>query len=512
MRKPVALGTGKHLLFDDALTEERRGFRPTMNPAIREPKPVLLPRRPWEAQGISGDSSISVIQEDGLCKLWYTVRFDQPGKANLRELRKRLPASVLAKFDHKTLADFLTRERALLCYATSRDGKIWHKPELGILAYAGSKANNIVDLDRSGGTVFRDPVAAPDERYKVISRGGLRVPHLHATADVPPRNIYQAVHGGYSADGLHWRAYPDPVVPWYTDTTNVCYRDDRLRKYVAFVRWNEGMFYRDGKTFFTEPHGWKYRAIGRTESRNFRRFPPPTKILEPSPRERHPEPTGMDYYNSSAVKYPFAADAYFLFFSSFYHEPDTIDVHLATSRDGIHYTPWREPFLGTGTPGSFDEKRVHMATGMVRAGDELYMYYAGYNSPHGAEAPRRSGAVGRVRLRLDGFVSQDAPWAGGTLTTVPLTFTGDRLHLNMDASAGGSLRVEVLGADRRPVAGWSGREADTLWGNDLAKPVTWGGRCDIASLRGKVVRLRFRGKGVKLYAFQFSDSKRQNSR
>ena len=40
------VGTRKFLLFDDALTLEKKGFELTMNPAMRTDEPVLLPDRP----------------------------------------------------------------------------------------------------------------------------------------------------------------------------------------------------------------------------------------------------------------------------------------------------------------------------------------------------------------------------------------------------------------------------------------------------------------------------------
>lgn len=62
-------------------------------------------------------------------------------------------------------------ERAsYVCYAESADGENWERPELGLVEFAGSKANNIVADRRDYGleSVFRDPVAPPETRYKGI--------------------------------------------------------------------------------------------------------------------------------------------------------------------------------------------------------------------------------------------------------------------------------------------------------------------------------------------------------
>jgi len=506
-REALDVSTRKHLLFDDGLTLEKKGFELTMNPAVRTDEPVLLPDRPWEVGGMAGlggivgDSNMSVLEDGGLYKLWYVIPHPQAEA----ERNLDLSPAEMEGMDAKMLADLRAEARFVLCYATSEDGLHWEKPDLGLFKYEGSANNNMIFAGRLGCTVFKDPTAEPEAKYKMIAGAGPRIPHVHPHHDIPTKNIYHAIYGACSSDGIHWHTYDEPIIPWYTDTTNVCYWDDRIGKYVAFVRWNEDMIYEDGKTISLTGGRFTYRAIGRTESEDFRSFPPPVKIMEPTPEEREPYETGLDYYNTSAVKYPFAADSYFLFSSNFYHEPDTLDVHLATSRDGVHYNRWQNPFVGLGQPDAFDSKCVYMATGMIRKGHELWMYYAGYDHAHGRYYERgpRSGAVGMVRIRLDGFVSQDAGWSGGNLMTVPLNFDGSRLQVNMDANAGGSLKVELLDEAKKPIPGHTKEDADALWGNDVQKTVTWNGQSDVSALRGKTVHLNFIGRGVKLYAFQF---------
>jgi len=497
------VGREKVLLFDDALIEEKSGFRLTMNPAVRAEEPVLVPDRPWEIGGICGDSNLSVVDDDGVYRMWYVVEYIEarPRSAGRKKLRGE------EKLDAKTLADLRGAERKYaLCHAVSSDSIHWEKPAAGVVPYRGGRKNNILFVDRLGCTVFKDPNAPPRERYKMIYGGGPRLPHVHLAEDIPVQEIYHAIYGAASPDGIHWKPYPKPIIPWYTDTTNVAYYDDRIKKYVAFVRSNEGMIYRDGKTVTPDKGSrLRYRAIGRTESKDFRKFPPPVRIMEPTPAERKHYATGVDYYNSAAVKYPFAADSYFMFSSNFYHEPDTLDVHLCTSRDGVNYSRWKEPFLGLGLEGAFDSKSIYMGTGMIRRGDHILMYYAGYDHTHGAHARRGpyAGGIGLARVRLDGFVSQNARPSGGRLLTVPLRFTGRCMSVNMDAAAGGWLRVELLDSRGRAIAGFSAADADPLWCNDTAKTVTWKGRSDLSNLKGQPIRVNFIGKGVAVYGFQF---------
>ena len=171
------------------------------------------------------------------------------------------------------------------------------------------------------------------------------------------------------------------------------------------------MIYKNGQTCLVEPGNWKYRAIGRTESTDFRSFPAPEKIMEPTIEEREPKETGFDYYNTSAIKYPFAENSYFLFISNYYHDSDMLDVHLAFSRDGVSYTSQREPFIRLGLSNAFDSKCIYMATGMICKENDIWMYYAGYDTEHDDDNSH-SVAIGRACIRRDGFVSQDTSWTG----------------------------------------------------------------------------------------------------
>jgi hypothetical protein len=267
------------------------------------------------------------------------------------------------------------------------------------------------------------------------------------------------------------------------------------------VRWNEYLRIENG----VQTGSFDYRAVARSESDDFERFPPPRKILEPD--FKHPDDAdlwGGGLYDSAAVQYGWAADAYFMFIAAYHHTSDTTDIQLATSRDGVRFTRWREPVLRLAPRGAFDSKMLYMGSGILAAGDELNLYYSGYDQPHdqgrAAEFPP---AIGRVRIRRDGFVSQDAGTSEGTLTTLPFTLSGSRLEVNVDASSRGWLKVELLSDAGQPLPGFTRSDADRITGSDVHARVAWAGRDDLSALRGKPVRLRFLGQSVKLYAFQF---------
>jgi hypothetical protein len=113
------------------------------------------------------------------------------------------------------------------------------------------------------------------------------------------------------------------------------------------------------------------------------------------------------------------------------------------------------------------------------------------------------GQLRRYTLRLDGFASLGASLKGGTALTKPLVFEGDRLEVNFSTSAGGSLRVEIQGADGKPVPGFALVDCNMQYGDQLDRIVTWKSGADVSQLADKPVRLKIELKDADLYSFQF---------
>ena len=242
----------------------------------------------------------------------------------------------------------------------------------------------------------------------------------------------------------------------------------------------------------------------------------------PVKRNRHSRQI-MDFHGNCVFKYPGSADAYLALPEVWWHWsanpfpaagrdqekmggfPDTVDVQLATSRDGINWqrAGGRSPFLRLGPPGAADSKMIYAFTQPLPVGNELWLYYGGFRYGISDKVALKRGAYFRARLRLDGFISADAPYEGGELVTVPLRVGGEQLTLNADTSAGGAIRVQIEDENGEPLAGYSAGQADELNGNSVSHFATWEGRPHVGELAGRVVRLRFLMNGCKLYSFQF---------
>lgn len=474
------IGTENQLLFDDTLVEDKLGFTLTLNPPAKAEIAALLPEKPWESRGIHVASVVEI--EDGTYRMYYGA--SEEGGA-----------------------------QSFFCLATSSDGVVWERPNLGLIEYNGSKDNNLILVGESGGTVFLDPNAPAAARFKLIGNdntlcgvtsvncGGARFRYFKDDLETWE---YPAVIGAYSPDGIHWTKYPEPIMPWYTDTLNVAFWDEQISRYVAYVRLNEHL--RIDKTG-KQVGSFDYRTIARAEAEDFAHFPQPTKVVEPDFTLAEDEDLGGGgLYNSAAIKYGGAANSYFIFSSAYHHTSDTLDIRLATSRDGIHFDRWLEPFVRLGTAGQFDSKGIYMAVGMIPANDAIYLYYNGTNARHDIDVDvvrsgERQSGIGRLHLRRDGFISQDASIDESWLTTVPFVLAGNQLKVNMDASARGWLKVEILDESGHALWGFEKSAADRLMFNDLAQTASWNGNPDVSSLQGRSVRLRFIGQSVKLYSF-----------
>ena len=105
-------------------------------------------------------------------------------------------------------------------------------------------------------------------------------------------------------------------------------------------------------------------------------------------------------------------------------------------------------------------------------------------------------ALALARLRRDGFVSLDAD-KQGTAVTRALVLSGERLHVNVDASAG-RLRAELLDADTlHPLDGFTLEDCRPVTGDQLGTAVTWSAPIP----QGRPVRIHFELNKASLYSF-----------
>lgn len=468
--EPVDVGSRKQLFIDNRFIDSSEGIHLVMGVPVKRQEPVMRADKPWEEGGLGG--YFEVLRAGGKFHMWYEAW----------PLRARLWPDTGLKVH----------------YARSDDGLVWEKPLVGGLESGGVRADNAVFAGPQGKgahgiSVFQDPAAPAEERFKMVF------------GDVGETGF--PLRGAYSPDGLSWKTYreketgkPVQILPQGADTQNAAYYDTDRGRYVVFSRHNVR---RPNEKY--NPEG--IRRVARSESEDFLNLPKGTVVFAMD--EKDPRYSG--WYTMAATPYPDAEDVYIAFPSFFpderHQEGSLLEVHLAVSRDGIHWErPSREPFLPLGSAGEFDSRMIIMSPGIHRVGNELWMYYSGFPVNHAEATPSidMGGAYGLARIRLDGFVAAKAGPEGGFLITPPLIFSGDQLKLNVDLGAAGSIRVSVIDPETGSISGFSGDEMKPFYGNHIEAEVDWQGDPDLAGLAGRPVQLRFDMQRASLYAFQFT--------
>lgn len=499
-RPCMDVGARKQLFIDDRWFAVSRGVRLRVNP----PRTQLVD---WpenaadEGRGVH--AYLNVIQREDGYHMWYDSRpAGAPGKA------------------------------LMMRYAHSQDGITWRKPTLDLFNIPGIVTNNVI-MPGAYGSVMRDDLAPPEHRYKALCN---IFPNAHWSEAV------DTIHGGRqpdgtmsyfmalylltSPDGLRWKRARPFALPFFHDSQNQLLYDRRLRRYVAYVRWKYPRRPRVvARTEFDDPMRlpWPFRrnpaakeGPGGTLERIGDEF---DTVLLTDPGSIDPDET--DIYCPCVNQYPFADDTYYLSFMPLYRhypEGDTqdtaqagvdargrvsndgpIDVRLAASADGIHWTrPDYSAYLPLGL--DWDSGCVYVAPGIFRDGDNLRQYYVGFPVTHGHNT---GGRVGMITQRLDGFVCAQADYNGGAFTTPLLRFQGDILTLNIDCSALGDAAVEIRDQHNQPIPGYELDACIPVDLNRLRATVAWRNGPSVAALAGRPVSLHFRMRDCRLFAFQF---------
>ncbi len=385
--------------------------------------------------------------------------------------------------------------------AESDDGQEWKFPILRLIERHGSKDNNVVygGPDKTpvsgyhGGSVFRDPAAPPEARYKMIYQGHLSEEmkaqyQRERPEDIDPFNLdrpaWAGLFGAISPDGLHWSALPEPLVAQISDTQNICEYDPVLKKYVAYCRnW---FFHR--------------RTIGRIIADEFRRFPLSQDVLWPDPSM---DPDEL-WYASGKTKMPGTVDYHLMFPMRWSIRDDSFDFHLATSPDNLlwHRVPGG-PVCRPGAPGDWDGGIVQPGSGLVELPDQrMGVPLCATHVPH--KHPRRPpfGAIGWAWWTTGRLVALEAP-VEGAFTLQPLKVEQRRAYVNCKTALAGFIQVQVLDPDNNPLPGRSFADCDWIDGDHLERELTWNGEADLGHDGEAPLTLSFKMRCAQLFSIAF---------
>jgi hypothetical protein len=441
---PAAEGT--RLVLDSRVIERTEGLRLALGRVVKDRRnPLFREDKPWEARFDNLYANVHWDSRDRRFKCWYSPFIVDPG---VRDTPRERRASV----------PYPARGREMgVCFAVSKDGLRWDKPDLGLVEFDGSRRNNLVRRGPHGAGIFfdsRDP--DPSRRHKMLYRG---------------RNMAAL----FSPDGLRWSApaeFPEIAAPG--DTHNNALWSPERGVYVGITR-----------LFSPAP---RQRLVGRCESPDFREWTRAVEVLRALPAEQpHRQTYAMPVFRHAGV--------YLGLLMMFDTTADTVDCELAWSPDTV---AWErvcpgEPLIPRGPEGSYDSGCVYAAAYPVVRRDEILLYYGGSNGPH---TGWRDGFFCLARLRPDGFAGyRPTGAAGGALVTKPLPCSGGRLRVTAGA-AGGRLRAAVLDAPEFTLDRCKPIETDVT-----GREVTWRGAGGLERLAGRQVRLLFELRDAALYSF-----------
>lgn len=464
---------------------------------------VFVPDKPWE---MGTAHYLNVIYDSGIYKMYYLTHPE----------REEVAAPVLDAEGRETTVAIIN---TFVCYAESRDGLHWEKPELGICEWNGNKNNNIIlrsedKLERNEEDFFdnffvfidTNPDCDPQKRYKATA-------YMH----------YYKLGGYSSPDGIHFTLEGIFDIPGKFDTLNVCWWDQKIRKYVAYVR-----DFHDIPEDGTLNEG--IRDARRTESEDFIHWTVP-ELITFNETEDYP------IYTNNIMRYYRNPDILIGFPTRYEEHPEwtdnfeqlcgreerlavmkkhkrfgltVTDSIFMSSRDGLHwdkidealFTP--EPEFGPNwIYGNCYNAYFMLETTAEDGINKELSLFVNHNYNRSIMDPTQNqttDAMARYTVRRDGFACYRAKFKGSRVVTKPFVFEGEELLINFATSAKGSIVITMKDED--------GNEAKSckLFGDSDERRVRLEGK-EVSDFAGKTVTLEFDMKDAKLYAFMFRSYK-----
>lgn len=472
--QPLSIGDRRELFLDKYLIDRLDGAALKMQmPQYTEP-PRLL------------DKPITVLQQDSL--RGRTTRYDLQYRPVIKTVFK--DGSVFRAYGdwervnpYRPQSQEMQALRTVNIYSESRDGIHWTQPSLGIhdIPEMPEKNSAVIAYEHGAGHNFcpfldTRPGVPPEERYKGV--GGVYVDPVrqkHILETYGPGGL----KGYVSPDGLRWKRVQElPIIPneWGAfDSHNVAYWSEHEQRYVCYWRVLDNKF---------TP---SVRAVRRSTSTDFIHWEPPVDVKLNDPGEQIYWPNMKPYFRAPHIILALP--------TRISGNAAAVEGLLACSRDGVNFDRtfpevFFRPGVGVFFHGPYGNRCHYTSHSVVQTGPaEMSLYTLD--------------GLRRFTLRLDGFSSLSAPYAGGEMTTKPLVFKGRLLEINVQTAGVGSVRIEIQNEAGQPIPGFTLADCVPFCGDDIAHVAAWKAGSNVGQLAGKPVRLRFVMKDADVYSFRF---------
>ena len=328
---PIQIPTAPQLFLDDFLIENMIHLQKVLHPARRlSDEPMLRADRPWEGHAaMLGPDSYSYNQEKQRHELRYV--------GNLGAYR---------------------------LLAVSQDGLTWTKPELGLVQFQGSRANNILKKLPPRGSLGEQGNFGGLWDYRTRGAPDLRTATLVGN---PRSETMRFQQGRYlmvrDRDGVRYLTSERPFMQRHlqletldspTDNLGPLFYDERTGELVLYFAAHPPA---KGKFLVRYDNKWAVsRNLGRLTTHdgvNWKR----SYIWSP-PRE-HPRHQSYGMQRVERI-----GDLYVAFFPLYDCGTQKMNIHLWVSRNGIH---WEDVGGDQAWPGSQMDLRAATITGSSTA-------------------------------------------------------------------------------------------------------------------------------------------------
>ena len=456
--------------------------------------PALVLDAPWE-----GDSCnyFTVFRDGDIVRLYYKAGCSR----------------IYGKYSRIKNTDGTDKMR--ICYAESRDGGLtFQRPKLGMWEVGGSKENNIIHPFRDNAFVFRDDNSKcpPGERYKLVYE---KTPPGAVNPDGTRKKGKPQLWYKYSSDGIHFGGDRFVSDQGNFDSLNTMCWDSVRGEYRCFVRGVHdpalGMpkhirIMRDIRVCtsrdavkWTDTQPIDFGA----DAEDYQLY---TNVIEPYYRNpsifvgfpaRYVERAGW----SDSFERLCGADRRKDRMKLYSPRGGTViwDDIFIWSYDGVKFMRTDEAFIRPGPEHPernwcYGDKSV--ARGLLempglRGVDPEIGFYATEGNLTGHNC-----VLNRYTIRLDGFMSWQAPYAGARLVTKRLVFGGSEMQLNFSTSARGFIYIKIRDDDGNTC------RSHEIFGDKVDRTIGWeAGK--LADFAGKPVTIEFDMRDADIYAFRF---------